>query len=233
MSCFNDSLLIYYCSVPTGEAPENFFHLHTLSLDFERKDSLWLQDFSHNKEISDEGRVSTYIKDGNFYVWDSNIDMIVSLNSQFEKTPEYKLYLGKYASDSFEETKNNHYIVTYVKETRKFFFIEGIFNNRYSKKILYNKETGESKNIIFNFDFHDWGFHNDLDGSIPFWLQGSVSENVLFDFINPDRLKRIMSNPYFQTIEVKNKEKHEKIKNYLSQHAKDDDNPIIFIVTMK
>jgi hypothetical protein len=102
----------------------------------------------------------------------------------------------------------------------------------YAGRILYDKTTGKSKNIIFNLEFHDWGFHNDIDGSIPFWPKGYASQNVLYDCITPDRLKWLMAKPYYKTIEVKNREKHQAIKDYLDS-AKEDDNPIIFLVKMK
>jgi hypothetical protein len=41
-----------------------------------------------------------------------------------------------------------------------------------------------------------------------------------------------MSHPYYKTIEIKNKEKHQKIKDYLDS-AEEDANPIIFLATIK
>jgi hypothetical protein len=59
-----------------------------------------------------------------------------------------------------------------------------------------------------------------------------VFQNVLYDYITPERLKWLMAKPYYKTIEVKNKEKHQAIKDYLDS-AEEDANPIIFLVTMK
>jgi hypothetical protein len=41
-----------------------------------------------------------------------------------------------------------------------------------------------------------------------------------------------MSHSYYKTIEVKNREKHQAIKDYLDS-AEEDANPVIFLVKMK
>jgi hypothetical protein len=41
-----------------------------------------------------------------------------------------------------------------------------------------------------------------------------------------------MSHPYYKTIEAKNKEKHQAIKDYLDS-AEEDANPIIFLATLR
>jgi hypothetical protein len=177
--------------------------------------------------------VSTYLKDGNIYVWDSNVESgtVYYLNKNFEKIPAYKIYSGKY--NAYKKSSGDRYEMFIVRETDRFIFIGGIlFEERYSVRILYDKTTGTSKNIIFNLEFNDWGFHNDIDGSIPFWICGYESQNVLYDEITPDRLKTLMSHPYYKTIEVKDKKKHQMIKNYLDSADKDA-NPIIFFVNMK
>jgi hypothetical protein len=63
-------------------------------------------------------------------------------------------------------------------------------------------------------------------------LTGYAECNVLYDYITPEKLKNLISQPYYKTIEVKNKEKHQAIKDYLDS-AEDDDNPIIFMATLK
>jgi hypothetical protein len=117
-------------------------------------------------------------------------------------------------------------------ETDKFFFIEGIFGRRYARNILYDKITKKSRDIIFNLDLQDTGFHNDIDGSIPFWPKGYVSQNILYDYISPFELKKLMDDPYYRTIAFRDKAKNETIRNYLAS-AKITDNPIIFLVPVK
>jgi hypothetical protein len=176
---------------------------------------------------------TTYTKDGYLYVWDSNEKdgTVFCMNEKFEKVSAYQLYLGKYTN--YNRKGGERLEIQSLQETDRFLFVFGtLVEKRHARSILYDKTTGESKNIIFNLEFNDLGFHNDIDGSIPFCPDGVVSQNVLYDYITPSRLKWLMAKPYYKTIEVKNKEKHQAIKDYLDS-AEDDDNPIIFIATMK
>jgi hypothetical protein len=234
MDCFNDSILIYYYSFPRGgEDIKNFTHIRTLSLDFEVTNEFWHEEFQSVMEIEeDDYQINTYSNVENIYVWDSNVEngIIFSMNKNFEKVPAYQLFFGeKY---TLGRNISKKYQLSKVIETDIFLFFNIILmEERYSKRILYNKTTRKSKDVIFNLEFHDWGFHNDIDGSIPFWPKGKVSQNILYDYIIPESLKELMSHPYYETIEVKNKEKHQIIKNYLDS-AEEDANPIIFLVTM-
>jgi hypothetical protein len=162
------------------------------------------------------------------------------LNDRFERKSEYQLFIGRHAlseDDKYnihyvDHMKDDEFMITKIMETDKFFFIEGLFGRRYAKRILYNKATKKSRDIIFNLDLHDAGFHNDIDGSIPFWPKGYVSQNVLYDYISPFELKQLMNDPYYKTIAFRDKAKNEAIRNCLAS-AKITDNPIIFLVTVK
>jgi hypothetical protein len=196
--------------------------------------------FSLKREFFYEGRVSTYMRNGNMYIWDSNLDTIFYLDNNFEIKPAYQFFLGRHSLSEESKyniryddyMKDNEFMITKLMETDRFFFIEGLFGRRYARNILYDKTTKKSRNIIFNLDIHDAGFHNDIDGSIPFWPKGYASQNVLYDYISPYELKQLMNDPYYKTIKFRDKEQNEKIKNYLSS-AKITDNPIIFLSTVK
>jgi hypothetical protein len=241
LKLFNDSLLVYYCSMPPYPGVA-FSRLHFFSLDFEKSDSIWYDtEYSALKrEFFDEGRVNTYMKNGNMYIWDSNLDTVFYLNKHLERNPGYQLFLGRHALSEdnkynihyVDYMKDDEFMITKVMETDKFFFIEGLFGRRYAKRIMYDKATKKSRDIIFNLDLHDAGFHNDIDGSIPFWPKGYVSQNVLYDYISPFELKRLMNDPYYKTIEFRDKAKNEAIRNFLAS-AKITDNPIIFLATIK
>jgi hypothetical protein len=235
LKCFNDSLLIYYYSCAENGDAKTFFHIHMLSLDFKNTDMLWEEEYNAHtdRDKSNSCYAVAYIKDGNYYVWDPNVESetVTCLNKNFEKFPAYRLYFGKY--NNYRREAGERYEVYTIKETDRFVIIDGLLTERrHARNILYDKTTGKSKNIIFNLDFHDWGFHNDIDGSIPFWPKGYVSQNVYYDYITPERLKKLMAHPYYRTIEIKNKEKHQAIKDYLDS-AEEDANPVIFLGTMK
>jgi hypothetical protein len=234
MDYFNDSILVYYYSLPTSGDLQKFAHIQTLSLDFETTNEYWHEEFQSFEEIREENyHVSTYSKDGNIYVWDSNVESgtVFYLDKNFQKNPAYQLYSGKYKN--FQKKSGERYEIFDVMEIDRFLFFDGIlFEKRHNRKILYDKITGKSKNIFFKLEGPDGGFHNDIDGSIPFWTCGYISQNVLWDVITPYRLKKLMSTHSFKTIEVKNKEKHQAIVDYLDS-AEEDANPVIFLATMK
>ncbi|MDR2407269.1 MAG: 6-bladed beta-propeller [Bacteroidales bacterium] len=239
---FKDSLLVYYSSISLHDRKIPFYCIHTLSLDFSKTDSLWInREYQFVKNIYiDEGKVNTYLMNGNMYIWDSNIDTVFYLNNNFKREPGYQFFLGKYTlsennrynSHYINHMKDNEFMITRIMETNRFFFIEGLFGRYHARNILYDKTTKKSRNIIFNLDLHDAGFHNDIDGSIPFWPKGQVSQNVLYDYISPYELKKLMEDPYYKTIKFRDKEQNERIKNWLSS-AKITDNPIIVLATIK
>jgi hypothetical protein len=147
---YNDSLLVYYCSIPLYSGV-SFSRLHFLSLDFEKCDSIWYDTkYSElNRDPFYEGRVNTYIRNKNMYIWDSNLDTVFYLNNRFERKPGYQFFLGRHALSEdgkynihyVNSMKDDEYMITKIMETDKFFFIEGIFGRRYAKNILYDKVT--------------------------------------------------------------------------------------------
>jgi hypothetical protein len=162
------------------------------------------------------------------------------LTNDFEIKQGYRFFLGKhalsekskYSIDYINVMKDNEYLISQVIETDKFFFLYGVVGKCYFQRILYDKTNKTGRGIIFNLDLHDAGFHNDIDGSIPFWPKGQVSQNVLYDYISPFELKRLMDDPYYKTVQFRDKEKNEALRNCLAS-AKITDNPIIFLATIK
>jgi hypothetical protein len=142
MEYFNDSLLVYYRSNPPYLS-SIFSRLHILSADFERSDSAWVDTkYSMPKrDIFDEGRTNIYVRNGNMYIWDSNIDTVFYFNNRFEKKFGYQFFLGRHALPE-KDKYNNKYIdymkddecmITKVMETDRFFFVECLFGRRLSE----------------------------------------------------------------------------------------------------
>jgi hypothetical protein len=237
MKSLNDSILIYYYGLPENENLKKFYHILTLSLDFENTGMLWHETIKlpleSDQDYKNRRRFCTYLKDEIFFIQDPNIDSetVFYMDKKSEKVSAYKLYSGKY--NIHKKGSGEKYDIHNIMETDRFLFINGgLIEKRHDRRILYDKITGKSKNIIFNLEFNDWGFHNDIDGSIPFYPNGYAYDNVLYDMITPERLKWLMSKPYYKTIEIKNKEKHQAIKDYLDS-VEEDANPIIFLATLK
>lgn len=242
MILLNDSTLAFYCSAATFPFSRINYHLLLLDINFKNVEPLWKGSSPDdiNLKNMDRGFILTYMKDSNLVCWDSNIDSIFCLTMSKEKTPIFTLDFGKYTipnklkydRNTYSKKNNDCFIMDKFIETDNYFFIEGVLGSRFMKNILYEKESGESKNIVFNYDFHDVGFHNDLDGGIPFWPQGIVAPNVLYDCMSPFELKRLMKHNYFKTIKIRDSVKNTTLKDHL-KNAKITDNPILFILTLK
>jgi hypothetical protein len=227
IGCINDSLLVCYTASFPDIDFKDFMHLYVTNYDFTATYSTG----KYTGQLAGDGlSLCRYTKDGDLHVWRSDDNTIYRINTEI--TPAYKLSLGKY--DLIGKTNNfgdKRFLVIDIHESNNFFFIIGIFNHDYGKCIVYDKFTKKSKYLGYVAGYGG-NFHNDIDGSINFWPRGYVSKNVLYSYIPVMDLKTLMEHPYTKSIEIKNKEKHQKIKDYLLT-ANDDDNPIIFLVTMK
>jgi hypothetical protein len=145
---------------------------------------------------------------------------------------------GKYQSSEMEKTEDPIKLsnkgkdiidISSFRETPKYIFVELIIG-RYGRNILYNKSKKSGSNIVFNYDFYDVGFHNDIDGGIPFWPKGQdVNTGALYDYISPYKLMKLMENPYFKTIKISNPARHKQLMSILNA-AKLEDNPLFFII---
>jgi hypothetical protein len=235
MSCFNDSILVFYTSYPVYEEnpPENFPHLHTLSLDFSTICDLWTEKFTN--DVDEESRFSTYvytyIKDGNLYIWDNtSIDNTVFyFDKNMKRIPAYRLFLGQYDAKGKEPSMSaNKFKPIKVIETDNFIFIEGLFygtNKFYVKYILYDKSTKTSRNVALRTDSLYIKFHDHSNNNIPFWPDGYVSQNVLYSYFYAEGISQ-------QVLNTLNDEKYKILKDYLDT-AEDLENPIIFLATIK
>jgi hypothetical protein len=236
IGCIGDSLLMFYTMCPfPGVDPKGFSHLHVMNYDFTVTYNACLSN-KYTATVTEEEfnniRIYNYIKDGYMHIWRNDDGIIYRITDSLEVIPEYKLFLGRYdpigKSNNFGDRK---FMIIGIQETDRFFFITGIFNYEYAKCIVYDKITKKSKSLLYVENYGN-AFHNDIDGSIAFWPQGYVSKNVLYGYNSVAGLKRSMDDPYVKSIEIKNREKHQKIKDHLLS-ADEDDNPIIFFVTMK
>jgi hypothetical protein len=234
IGCLNDSLLVYYTAYPFPDIdPKGFSHLHVTNYDFTVTYNVYSDKYTtpiSGNEFNDI-QICQYIKDGYMHIWRNDDGIIYRITDSLEIIPVYKLFLGRYdligQSNNFGDRK---FLITDIQESNNFFFITGIFNHDYTKCIIYDKITKKSQSLIYDDDYGD-NFHNDIDGSIGFWPLGYASENVLYNYASVIGLKKIMDHPYVKGIEVKNKEKYRKIKDYLSS-ADEDNNPIVFLVTI-
>jgi hypothetical protein len=165
--------------------------------------------------------------------WDSLNDTVFTYDGN-HVDPHFVFDVGKYQSSEKERMvdplKGKDIVdISSFRETPKYIFIDLTYG-QYGKYILYNKSKKSGPNVVFNYDFHDIGFHNDIDGGIPFWPKGQdITTGALYDYISPYALKKLLENPYFKTIKVSNPTKHKQLMSILNAAAIED-NPLFFII---
>ena len=100
-------------------------------------------------------------------------------------------------------------------------FIYGVYDMKNKKTtLLENDPCGIS------------GFINDLDGGLPFWPMFLTDDNKLVSILSAEDLKEILTEEYFATHEIKDKQAHQKLRDLL-KNLKEDDNPVVVIATLK
>jgi hypothetical protein len=237
----NDTILAFYCSAASFPFFGSYYHVFLMNTNLEIIDSLF-----HSPELLTEdlglrnwGLTGSYKRDDKLFFWDSDSDTIYSLDQErrlagiFElKYDKYKMPASIIQKQDFEKNSGNYFFYDGINETDNYFFIDGIYQGRYMKSILYNKISNQSSNVVFNYDIHDRGFHNDLDGGIPFWPRGVIGNNKVYDVVSPYKLKSLMSNDYFKTIPVKYEEKQNELLS-LIENSDPNDNPLIIFVKLK
>ncbi len=240
---YNNTTMAFYCCSSTFPFSGKYYHIFLMNDNLELIDSLYHKINFGDLNLAEMTRsfVSLYKKNNHLYFWDSFSDTIIYLDEKrnvqkgyaFSFEP-YRMPVSKRGNINFwmSREKNNYFYIDKITETDNYFFINGIFQNTYSRNILFNKRLNTSRNVIFNLDLQDWGFHNDLDGSIPFWPKGVAGSNLLYDYASPFRLRELMGNAYFEHIPVKNQNKHEEITAILNR-SRMTDNPIIFLVKLR
>lgn len=238
---FNDKLLAFYCSEATFPFSNKYFHIFMVNTNnLKVRDSIFKRtDLVSGAEAveSDRGFVHLYIKDDKLYCWDSNSDTTIYVNERHNIINSFIIDYNKFhrssnITDDTQVPEGKNFYLDRVIETDNYFFLEGIYQGRYGRFILFDKNDKAANNVYFNYDFHDQGFHNDIDGGIPFWPKGKVDQNKLYDHMSPLELKRLMNHKYYENIPVKNKKQNQQLKQFLKD-AEITDNPIIFILSLK
>jgi len=129
------------------------------------------------------------------------------------------------------EKDSNHSGIDELYETSNYMFFWGV-KSKYLWNVFYIKSDKNSYYPIFDLNLGQFGFINDLNGGMPFWPNGRVSDNVLINVYNPQELKNIITSEYIDTIHIKFPEKYKELLNHLDTCSLET-NQFIDIVTLK
>ena len=123
---------------------------------------------------------------------------------------------GRYELKGEMIDKYEPYInITKILEDNRYLYIK--YDHRKAfYRMVYDKKEGSEKTIPLS------GFENDLDGGLPFWPEQMIPNKEMMCSFTAEQLLAL----------DKSKITDEKLKNLLNR-LKDDDNPVIAIVTLK
>ena len=118
-------------------------------------------------------------------------------------------------------------------ESSRFFFFKTIFNKKFYY-IYYDKISLNSSAVEFKRPFSKGihlAFYNDIDGGMPFWPMGNVSDNKLYMLLYGYEMKDYIAKKgkNFDAIDKPSRDKLLK----LVEKSKISDNPILMVVTLK
>jgi hypothetical protein len=120
-------------------------------------------------------------------------------------------------------------------ETTDHYFIRAI-QKQQIRMILFNKKNHATACLRMNEEYKNFfeaalGFVNDIDGGLPFW-PNSGTEGQLVSMTAPEVLKPAFQDKPAANLKLKRPELREKLFKMVDQ-LKDDDNPVVVIVTTK
>ena len=202
--------------------------------------------YSRNGELLCRARTTDIIYEGNnpayggsfrkyktaFQYYEPYERSIYKINSSGEVKRKYVFELGSNAlpledlmtTDMSDKTYELHSII----ESDHYIFSE-FMDNRYRVTAFYSKETKEAKNVIFNYDVIDQGFHNDIDGGMPFWPSNTSHDGKWVSYFYPSDAHRKLNDSYFDSYAIKDNA----ARKDLLQLVAETENPIIQLTTPK
>lgn len=195
-----------------------------------------------------EYKDSGYILNNKYYYFENSSyekDIVYEVNSNYNVIPKYEIEIGGMKLPLEKHTQSNlsnfQQVITYNKiesffETTNDMFLSVYYaQDKHLHNIYYNKKSNESKSVKFKKESgggFNFGFNNDIDGGLPFWPEGRISEDKLYMLINGYELKDYMARKKTNS-DKKSQHMVDNNLNQISENSKITDNVILMIVTLK
>lgn len=174
--------------------------------------------------------------------WEHAYDTIWRITRDFKTIPKYKLNIGNNTLPPESHVKEIVYDFNKYKkydklnrmhETKDYIFFSVMHKNRLHK-IVYNKKTKQSSTVEFKRPFKKgihFSFYNDIDGGVPFWPNGIISDKKVFMITYGYEIKDYISKKgeNFDALDSKSRQK---LLDLVSE-SKIVDNPMLMVVTLK
>ena len=138
-------------------------------------------------------------------------------------------------SRRFNEEFQTHSFIDNVMETKDYMFIRGV-SKQLTKAIFYNIRQGKAWSLKQQEGFEGFflgvlGFHNDLDGGVPFWPT-SWKPEYLVSITAPEVLLPAFKDRPEPVYPLTRPDLRPKLFKMVSKLT-DNDNPVVVIVTLK
>ena len=153
------------------------------------------------------------------YKYIRNDTIYHSLKNDLSLIPVYVFCADKKSKHKY--SKREYIRIYNLFETGDYLFFKR------HRNVLYNKADNEIRFSKFNQN----GFINDIDGGSNFWPK-FAQDNSLITYYNASDLKENLTPEHFKNSITKNPDQTEKLKK-LTASLKEDDNPVVVIVTLK
>ncbi len=244
LTYFNNKLIFI---TPKGRRHRsNYYTLSVMTLEGDLQKQLIFNE--NEKEVEKKEKLKFgafnhhYVLNDTLYYWEYLYDIIWKISGNFRAIPSDLIFYSndKFPFESFLESSPIELnLITsrqYVKNrehlnTNRYMFFY-INNKSRLNKIYYDKKNKESYSLQFRDKITNrlkFSFTNDIDGGLPFWPHGVISENKVFRLIYGYELKQ-----YLNLKKKKNEiQLHYPVLEKIANNAKIDDNPILMIVTLK
>jgi len=231
----NDDEIICYLPYPSTIL-SNGYSLSLLSEQGKEKQLFMQRDVSHANECHVGPGFVNYLYHDTVCIWESYFDTIYGVTGDHKMTPRWTFkHTNEHCSVEQQQLEKCDFENTYgfnqFVETKKYFFFSGYYHRR-GLKLLYDKTNGKYHEVVYNHKILNHGFHNDIDGGIPFWPAGAINDTCLYSVVDADRFLSLAENDYNKTIPAKNLEKQQILKQICSQISPMS-NPILVLVTIK
>lgn len=180
-----------------------------------------------------------------FWEGDYGKDIVYSLTKDLKIIPTYSVdfddqlwTLDMYSESKkigFEEMVKHSNIERYFESSAYLFFSIAYAKKRKFFNVLYNKKTEEGHSVSYkreNGKGLRFKFYNDIDGGMPFWPQGKVSDDKMYMIIHGYELKDYLARKKKKDNPIIDELGRKKLLD-IAENAKISDNPILMIVTLK
>ena len=232
----------FFLVTPMGNRSDTKYNVFsTMSLHGDLKESFFYKGNEKGRDMTPNSVFDTYVQNDTLSFWERGYDTIWRVTDNLKLSPKYIVgYDTSIETSNMKNKKNvstmtssisNSNRIANIVETSSIIFLDAIKKNRFNTFIYEKKTRGISK---IQYDrLSEKGFHfalnNDIDGGLPFWPVGKISDNKVFMTTYGYKVKEFLEK---NTTGDYDPEAREKLWE-LVKDAKMTDNIILVVATLK